>query len=703
MRKYKIFIILIILFTINTSIMAQWHEPSAEIKAYVLSMLHSPDYFDRSKAVGEITLDYNIPEAVPFLEQTIWQQDRYLTYEYLLALSKYNSVNFVQYAHQFINQVDTMHIDGFSFLDPLEMKVHITLKLFKKEDFTTANYVFELIDREKPKIFINESHYLDYIINNLPSYEEQAKQELIRLAYEDDWDEGANAILTLIEKYGQEAAPILANAFVTNTYRPTKAISLENLLKYNYPNLDQLMRERLVVDSEMTAETAESLLDYYPTTDNYRYVMDHLNQMNSRNRTSVIYTLIAFESDHPDTSKTIIDLLNDLINFTDTCYNSNWLGELSFKEELQNKLQSAKNNLQNGDSLSCRIEVKLFQDTLDYIFRDSLYTPNHFVTTEGWQFLYAKSSFILKKLPKPQQNPNLLVNLQNSQGVQIPASNVKYYDTSWKDAVDNGDGTFIVITTQSNVSVRVFYEYANQTVNNVPAQNNTFTFHTVNTQVELENSTGQLIDEGTVKYYAGAWRDFGITVNGIATKELLPVNYSFRMTYEYGSNDKQQDISSNPTVIFQTVNAQVQLQNSTGNLIDEGTVQYYAGAWRDFGTTVNGVVHKELLPNNYSFRMTYEYVSKDKQQDLNTNPIVTFSTVLCTVQVRDQNNQPLNNGDVKYYSGAWREIGLTVNGEITKELLPVNLTFRAALGTVQQDVQQDLSVNNVVQIVLNIQ
>ena len=138
-------------------------------------------------------------------------------------------------------------------------------------------------------------------------------------------------------------------------------------------------------------------------------------------------------------------------------------------------------------------------------------------------------------------------------------------------------------------------------------------FNRISTKVELENSSGQLIDEGTVQYYAGAWRDFGSTVNGVASKELLPVNYSFRMTYEYGSNDKQQDINLNATVIFQTVNAEVQLQNSTGSLIDRGTVQYYAGAWRDFGTTINGVSHKELLPNNYSFRMTYEYVSTDRQ------------------------------------------------------------------------------------------
>jgi|WetSurMetagenome_2_1015567.scaffolds.fasta_scaffold04551_3 hypothetical protein len=307
------------------------------------------------------------------------------------------------------------------------------------------------------------------------------------------------------------------------------------------------------------------------------------------------------------------------------------------------------------------------------------------------------------KVISEQQNPNLLVNLANSQGTQIPASLVKYYDTSWKDAVNNGDGTFTVISDKQTVSLRMFYEYANQTVHNVTAHNNTYTFHTVNASVELKNSSGNLIDVGTVQYYAEAWRTFGTTINGIANKELLPINYSFRMTYEYGSQDKQQDISVNPTVVFQTVNAAVELRTSTGSLIDQGTVQYYAGAWRTFGTTQNGVTHKELLPINYNFGMTYEFVPVDKQQNLSTNSTVTFSTVLCTVKVTKANGQPLAGANTKYYSVAWRDIGLTnANGEATKELLPKNLNFRAISGSVSQDKQQDIGVNSLVEIQLNI-
>lgn len=96
--------------------------------------------------------------------------------------------------------------------------------------------------------------------------------------------------------------------------------------------------------------------------------------------------------------------------------------------------------------------------------------------------------------------------------------------------------------------------------------------------------------------------------------------------------------------------------------------------------------------------MMHEYVSVDKTQDLSANTTVSFQTVLCTIRVKDNQNQPVNNAIVSYYSGAWRQIGNTVNGEITKELLPKSLSFRAKLGTVQKDVTQDLSVNNVVEM-----
>jgi hypothetical protein len=95
--------------------------------------------------------------------------------------------------------------------------------------------------------------------------------------------------------------------------------------------------------------------------------------------------------------------------------------------------------------------------------------------------------------------------------------------------------------------------------------------------------------------------------------------------------------------------------------------------------------------------MVYQFVSNDKAQDLSANSRVSFSTILCTVRVKNSQGQPVDGAQASYYSGAWRQIGTTVNGEVTKELLPASMTFRIRQGTVQLDKTQNISTNTVVE------
>jgi len=303
------------------------------------------------------------------------------------------------------------------------------------------------------------------------------------------------------------------------------------------------------------------------------------------------------------------------------------------------------------------------------------------------------------------QTVNTEVQLQDNQGSLMPApmgdeGAVKYYSGGWRDFGTTLNGTITKELLPNNYSFRMTYAFGSNDKQQNLNDNSTVVFQTVNTSVQLKDSQGSLIDEGTVKYYSGGWRDFGTTVNGAAAKELLPNNYSFRMTYAFGSNDKQQNLNDNSTVVFQTVNTSVQLKDSQGSLLDEGAVKYYSGGWRDFGTTTNGTITKELLPNNYSFRMTHEFISNDKSQNIGDNNVVNFSTVLCVVKVIDSQAQSVDGAEVKYYSGGWRQIGLTTNGEITKELLPKSISFRVINYAVQQDKSQDTSVNNIVEFIM---
>ncbi len=332
------------------------------------------------------------------------------------------------------------------------------------------------------------------------------------------------------------------------------------------------------------------------------------------------------------------------------------------------------------------------KNTLNQVLHDVDQDSTANLTSEAYALLRYNTEYLLNNLP--EVTPGLRVNLINSAGNLLSGGSLKYYEGSWKDAADNGDGTFSITTDKQALSLRMNYEYGSQTVSNVPSQNNTYTFQSVNATVQLKNSSDNLInEEGVVKYYAGGWRDFGTTVNGTVSKELLPSNYSFRMTYAFASNDKQQDIGINPNVEFQTVNSLVKLQNSQGQLIDGGTVKYYAGGWRDFGTTINGVVSKELLPNNYSFRMTYAFAGNDKQQNIGTDPNVVFQTVNVNVQLQNSQGTLIDKGIVKYYAGGWRDFGSTVNGTTSKELLPNNYSFRMTYAYASNDKQQKIVDN----------
>ncbi len=264
---------------------------------------------------------------------------------------------------------------------------------------------------------------------------------------------------------------------------------------------------------------------------------------------------------------------------------------------------------------------------MDNVFKDSLNTDPRFVTIEGWKFLYWNAQYILDRLPAiPEEpSPNLTVKLTNSSGALLTNGSLQYYEGAWKDAVNNGDGTFTIITDKQTLSIRMTYEGGSQQLNNVPAQNNTYTFQTVNASVQLKNSSGELLSEGQVQYYAGSWRDFGNLVNGIVSKELLPKNYSFRMTHDFISNDKQQDIGANDTVIFSTVLCTVKVTNNQNQPVEGADVKYYSGAWRNFGTTVNGEAVKEMLPKSLSFRVNYNGQQQDKTQDIGINSTVEFT------------------------------------------------------------------------------
>jgi hypothetical protein len=132
------------------------------------------------------------------------------------------------------------------------------------------------------------------------------------------------------------------------------------------------------------------------------------------------------------------------------------------------------------------------------------------------------------------------------------------------------------------------------------------------------------------------------------------------------SVQKKQDVSSDPNVVFNTVSVSMKLLDSTGAEL-AGTPSYYASGWNSFGggTTTTSM---ELLPTNYTFRVSYGGASVQKKQDVSSDPNVVFQTVAVHSD---------SGTATQYYAGGWQTFTQDM------ELLPVAYPFRFSDGTPQ--------------------
>jgi len=275
----------------------------------------------------------------------------------------------------------------------------------------------------------------------------------------------------------------------------------------------------------------------------------------------------------------------------------------------------------------------------------------------------------------------------------IDTGTVQYYSGGWRDIGATSGGQVTKELLPVSYTFSMTYGFARQEKSQNIATNPTVVFQTTKVTIELRDSTNSLMDTGTVQYYSGGWREIGSTSRGQVSKEFLPGSYTFSMNYAYTRQEKSQNVATNPTVVFQTTNVTVQLKDSSGALMDTGTVQYYSGGWWDIGSTSGGQVSKELLPRSYTFSMNYAYARQEKAQNVATNSTVVFQTTKVTIELRDSTNSLMDTGTAQYYSGGWRDIGATSGGQVTKELLPVSYTFSMTYGFARQEKSRNIATN----------
>ena len=361
-------------------------------------------------------IKHRIVEAVPKLEQYFWQQNCDNQQYFLEGLYFLGSSLTHQYA---LALFDSLSIPEKEFYDPIEKynsiecgdllraRVFCIQILYRLGDYSKTNDVFELIEREKEQgsSLIAGINLLPFIIRYRPDLKELAKQELMQ-AISTATDDRAmfSYSLSLSSAFDEEEIPEIVQIF-KNSSSPQVKRALMEFYFSRYEDkfdLNGLVKESLLTEpnEELRLFFVKVIILGFATPSDYKFIKNYYyNETNDTIKSLIQYEINSFIPAPIDTTQSVNSLIINLSNFIDSVYSYNWLGDLNFSNGLKSILTTAKTNLQNGDSLAGRVQVKAFQDLVDNVYKDSFNSDSRFVTIEGWKFLYWNAQYILDRLP----------------------------------------------------------------------------------------------------------------------------------------------------------------------------------------------------------------------------------------------------------------------------------------------------------------
>ena len=288
------------------------------------------------------------------------------------------------------------------------------------------------------------------------------------------------------------------------------------------------------------------------------------------------------------------------------------------------------------------------------------------------------------------------IQLKDSGGTGIQGQLAKYYKSGWQTAGTtdaNGEINILIDGLLGNTPFKMYYAGGSNQKSQDVSVNSVVMFQTVLVTMQLKDSGGGALASSDAKYYASGWKQFGTGVTE-TSMELLPNNYPFRVYYGGKSQQKNQDVGSDPVVVFQTILVTMKLLDSGGGALASSDAKYYASGWKQFGSGVTETT-MEMLNGTYPFRVYLGGKSEQKNQDIGSDPVVVFQTILVTMKLLDSGGNPIASTNAKYYASGWKTFGSGIT-QTTMEMLSGTYPFRVYYGGKNEQKNQDIGSDPVV-------
>ena len=360
--------------------------------------LYSQSFLTRLFAV-ECINDLKIYSALDALGELLENQPPYLQVQFLNALYTLEDPKIRTRAHELIERADGFGEDPEHPYNPLEAKVFATTILVYIGDFSTVNYAFEKLNQDE--ITTDDAlafHLLPYIMDQIPSYKDEAKNILLGLLNNDDEYFRYYALLYLAEEFGKEMNSELVNKLVNDNDLPTRFLALEYLFKQKYAGLNSLLKTQLIQDRTGVFRTAiaDSLLQKFGEPSDLKAVIYYQpDEPDETARSLMGYAIDEFIPPKP-ASLNWQGMITKLLSYTNEFLEYGWIKNEATRDYYIQKLNAVKEAIENNSASAeaCTIIDEQLLPKAEQDLKDKL------ITTEGYKFLYYYTIYIKEEIEK---------------------------------------------------------------------------------------------------------------------------------------------------------------------------------------------------------------------------------------------------------------------------------------------------------------
>lgn len=394
--KKIIFPVLIILLSLNNSTNAQ-----CDVNE-LTNLLYSSDVHDRINAAQGIA-DCKLEELIPLLEERIYDEEYlYAAQRMLFALAKLDSDNLEQVALDFIENVDNLTLRTPD--DPLSSKVYGTQILFNLKNYSTIDYIFQIVERDRPDFNFLTIFLLTQFLDNddLIQYREYAKTELVNfLNTNSDYVERSFVLYRLASSYGVQLIDLILDKAYNEQEWILRITALRSLLNINYLNSRSVFYERLQDDPhrDIRWEISDSLLCYWGEPQDLKKIIDYYpNESDPIVKKDMQHSTNVFIPPKPDTLNWN-GIATKLITYTDEMLQYGWIANQQTKDFYTTKLQDIITliNQTNEIDSACIIINTVLLPQVEQDLQEKL------ITTEGNKFLHYYTIYIKEEIEEEFQ------------------------------------------------------------------------------------------------------------------------------------------------------------------------------------------------------------------------------------------------------------------------------------------------------------